>query len=325
MKTLYLLSFLFLSATLYYSFQSEEKGEYLNYHDRTVLNTGGPSGGLTGAPGENNCTNCHAGSVQDGNNGINLLTFIEGNENFSAGASNAMRLSFEEGAAKNGFQLVVLDQDNQMAGNFSISQSNATQLRTSSIGGQQRQYITHTAAGTAASEWEFDWEAPTGLTEATFYIATNRTNSNNGSSGDVIYLSSHTVTSENGDEDGDNGDDDDDNGDDDNGVDDGDNGDDDDSTVGLENNEISDLLDFNYVPGTHQLYVSIADDFPMGNNSINIVNMQGQSVYFQKLTFQEMSSDKEIIPLPQNMNNGIYIITVFSNNTPYSKKVMIQR
>ena len=48
-------------------------GVKINQEAFRPMNSGGAGPGKTGAPGESNCTACHAGSVMDGAN-VNVLT-----------------------------------------------------------------------------------------------------------------------------------------------------------------------------------------------------------------------------------------------------------
>lgn len=273
-----------------------KKNSVVTFHESLWRNTSGPGAGFTGAPGESNCTNCHAGAVQDGNNGINEIILSSGEAVYEPSNLYSVVLRFNEGAAKNGFQLVALNESNEMAGSFTILNGSNTQLRTGFGVTDGRQYVTHTATGSAMSEWEFEWEAPQSNDDVTFYVATNRTNSNNGSSGDVVYLSSHTFSSL--------------------GV-------DDDSTVSLKINElVASFLSVGYIPSNHALLITAT--LPTNEEvAVNVVSLSGQSIHYQNLGQQLEGEFKSTLPLPSSIKSGIYIATIFVGNKPYSKKFMV--
>jgi len=72
------------------------------------LNANGPSGGQSGAPGEQNCTSCHSGATQNGAN-ENLLIINNdigfGITQYTPGATYTVNLSMASNPAKKGFQV----------------------------------------------------------------------------------------------------------------------------------------------------------------------------------------------------------------------------
>ena len=144
----------------------------------------------TGAPGENNCTQCHSGTVQSGS-GVNDLTY-SGGSSYSPSNTYTLDLSLTGGSNKNGFQIVALDGSNQMAGSWSVTDAANTTTQTS--GGKS--YLNHTGSGTGLTSWSFDWVAPSSdIGDITFYLATNITNNDFSTGGDDIYLSQLTISS----------------------------------------------------------------------------------------------------------------------------------
>jgi methionine-rich copper-binding protein CopC len=293
MKTQLTLLILILSVVFYYSFQFGEEGTYSSFHNYRNYNTGGPSGGLTGAPGESSCVNCHGGSVQDGSS-INRIELVNGQNEFIAGSPNIMRLAFDEAGSKNGFQLTVLDENNEMAGSFNITETSSTQLRNNSVNTSMRQYVTHRSGGTSLSEWEFEWTPPAGLSEATFYVSTNKSNANSSTSGDIIYLSSHSFQSNGNDE-----------------------------TANIDENKLNTLHSIAYISSKNALRLSFNEFNKTKNVAVNLLNLSGQSVHFQRVIQLEPGAENEIIPLPNSLQNGIYSVTVFVENDPYTKKIAI--
>lgn len=261
------------------------------YHAK-LLNTNGPAGGHTGAPGEDNCTKCHSGAVQDGNNGQNLLTFNDGSNEIALGVSKMMTLNFTSGDVKNGFQLVALDENDEMAGVFQITDAANTQLRTQGLLG--RQYVTHTSAGTSLDQWSFEWEAPSEAAEITFYVATNRTANNGNNSGDVIYLSAHSFSVEDSD------------------------------PIANIDEQLENQVSFGYLLNNHQLIIE-AELLSFADIHINLFDLSGKTILSESLGKAIEGKFNHLINLPLNMENGIYVATLFVDNKPYTKKFIVQR
>tara|TARA_B100000508_G_scaffold138385_1_gene134340 strand:+ start:20874 stop:21749 length:876 start_codon:yes stop_codon:yes gene_type:complete len=262
----------------------------INGFHATKLNSSGAQSARTGAPGESSCTSCHAGTAQDGNNGINTLTLDGGGTDYDPGVANSMTLTLTDAANKNGFQLVALDGNNEMAGSYTITDATNTQLTSNTQ--LSRDYVTHTSPGTGQSSWSFDWDAPTGLGDVTFYVATNKTNSSSTSSGDVIYLSSHTFSNP--------------------------------QLSADEELVENDKIEVGYAPTDHALII----DFPVEISnmvSVNVLDLSGKSVYFNNEGDFEIGNYKEKVRLPESIEDGIYVVTLFIGNKPYSKKVMVVR
>ncbi len=158
----------------------------------TFTNSGGPSAGLTGAPGDGNCTNCHGGSPVTSGTAFDYIS-ITGLPSGGYAPGSSYTLTLNGGAAataKNGFQLIALSPSNSMAGSFTSGTGSQAM-----VGGGGKTYLGHTAAGNTQSSWTYTWTAPNpSVGTVTFYVALNATNSNSGTSGDVVYLKTITVS-----------------------------------------------------------------------------------------------------------------------------------
>jgi hypothetical protein len=279
---------LITGAGLLFSF-NQNKVEVLNkYHATSPKSTGGGPAGRTGAPGEMSCTACHSGAVQDGNQGANVLQLAGGGTEYLPETMNSFTLTFNQAASKNGFQVVALNASNQMAGAFEITAPTHTQIVTSTP--LSRSYVTHTSAGTALSSWSFDWFGPAVGGNVTFYVATNKTNSNSGSSGDVIYTSSHVFTAP-------------------------------DFTGLSEVQQQSDAFSVGYIPSSNQLLL----DFELtafSDITVNVVDLQGRSVQFERIGARTPGSYSEKVQL-NSLPKGIYSVSLFIGNRPMTKKVII--
>lgn len=158
-----------------------------------VLYPNGSPGGKTGSPGDggSNCTGCHAGSAQQGSGWIT--------SNIPAGGYVPGQIytitatGTHTGVSKFGFETTAEDLAGAKKGTISVTDASQTKLVNAD------KSITHTSNGTAPSgdskSWSFDWTAPaSGSGVISFYGAFNAANGNGSTSGDVIYLSSYSVS-----------------------------------------------------------------------------------------------------------------------------------
>jgi hypothetical protein len=163
-------------------------GTYSSVYARS----GGPPDGRTGAPGESTCatSGCHGTSAL--NAGAGSLT-IDAPNPYVPGTEYAVSVTLSDPVQSRwGFELTVLNADDEAAGTITLTNTNDTQFSTS--GG--RTYIKHTSAGTSpgtssSRTWSFQWTAPpSDVGSITFYAAGNAANGNFSTSGDHIYISS---------------------------------------------------------------------------------------------------------------------------------------
>jgi len=212
-----------------------------------------------------------------------------GGNDYDPGTANAMTLTLTDNSNKNGFQLVALDENDDMAGSFTITDLAGTQLASSSSLG--REYVTHTSSGNSQSMWSFDWNAPSNVADVTFYVATNKTDLSGSATGDLIYLSSHTFSN---------------------------------PSVSVSEESNNDEIQVGYSPENHSLFL----DFPVvSNNSVtvNVLDLSGKSVFFNNEGQFVAGDYTEKVRLPESMDNGIYVVTLFVGNRPYSKKFIVTR
>ena len=150
----------------------------------------GPSDGLTNAPGEGNCTQCH--STFPLNSGEGSLAIAGIGANYTPGQTYTLDLTLADPEAMRwGFEFTILDTAGDSVGQ--ISPVDGT-TQTSSAG--NRDYAKHTSAGTFpgtpdSHTWQVQWIAPAIATgEVMLYVAGNAANNNGSNSGDRIYATS---------------------------------------------------------------------------------------------------------------------------------------
>ena len=265
--------------------------KYLTKNGHTKFAAGAPIA-KTGAPGESNCTSCHAGTAQNGST-VNSLIILDGVTpitNYAPGMSYSATLTLNTMNVKEGFQATVLDGSDNMAGSF-VAQTGSTSTTTGTNG---RAYATHTSTSNTAANpsWLWTWNAPvTDMGPVTFYIASNIANGTGDASGDVIYLSQHVLG----------------------------------SAAGL-NDATYESINFSAGYASNENTVKINfNSLSVGNMFINLVSLNGKSVFTYDLGESVLGENSEHITLPINIKAGIYIVNFFVGNQAMSAKIMIQK
>ncbi len=257
------------------------------------LSGGGASAGLTGAPTEGNCTSCHSGSVQSGA-AENVLTVLSGSTpvtSYTPGQNYTVTLLMSSNPAKKGFQATAWDLSNTMAGTFTAGTNTL-------INGTVKKYANHTSLSnedTEVTAWIWNWTAPaTNVGDVKFYVATNKANNNGAAgSGDVIYTSQHIISAPAG--------------------------------AGVEDDsDVAADFKVGYNGESNTVKFSF-NSLIAGEMSVNIVDLNGRSVFFGNLGNAVVGENVESLKLPSDYKNGIYIANFFVNNNAMSAKFMVQR
>lgn len=300
MKRLYFLPSLALLSVGIFAFQtSTSTGIIKKYHKSVHLQSSGGQSGLTGAPGEgvnNNCTQCHSGSVLNGDS-QNEFTVLDGSftpvTSYIPGASYTVTLQLASNPAKKGFSSTVLDDGtNSMAGSLTGSGVGGTQDFPN--GGVTRDYVSHTSGSNTSANiiWSWNWIAPaTNVGNVTFYVASNAANNNGATTGDQIFLSQHTLN----------------------------------GTVGISELNGNDFL-FNagYSDVGNKVtlnFTSLIADYMF----FNLVDLNGKSVFTSDMTKSVIGKNKNNVSLPAEIENGMYVVHFFVGNRAMSAKIMIQK
>lgn len=151
----------------------------------------GPPNGLTGAPGEGNCTQCHNSYAL--NSGDGSLSIAGPNEYVPGETYNLQVILADPGQSRWGFELTTRGE-----GNLSVVDTEQTQISTSG----NIQYLKHTSTGTNAGTadgpvtWDFAWTAPADSEDPIrFYAAGLGSDQSFSPSGDYVYTTDLEVTS----------------------------------------------------------------------------------------------------------------------------------
>ncbi len=151
----------------------------------------GPPAGRTGAPGEQTCIVCHAGTL---NGGPGRVTISGVPEIYTPGETVTLTVRVEQSNRRRwGFQITALDSTNKQAGTFALIDRATTKTASGNGSLAGRKYVEQTTTGTregttGGASWELKWTAPsTDVGRVTFYASGNAANGNDASSGDSIY------------------------------------------------------------------------------------------------------------------------------------------
>ncbi|MDH3494409.1 MAG: FG-GAP-like repeat-containing protein [Acidobacteriota bacterium] len=171
-------------AVAIYSFDTRLQGS-------ATASSDGAGGGVSSAPGEADCTDCH-----DQNTLTGAFT-ISPPANYTPGQTYAVQVEHttsDMSRLRWGFEMTALTAGNVAAGTFAD-----TTGFTTSFSDSGRNYVDHTSAGsfdntTGGAVWNFNWTAPaTDVGPITFYAAGLQANSANGNGGDQTYTTSQQI------------------------------------------------------------------------------------------------------------------------------------
>lgn len=158
-----------------------------------ALSSGSPDG-LTGAPGEGTCIDCHGTfPLNSGSGGLSLAGLPD---SYVPGETYTLTLTLADpDAARWGFALTALDDGGLRSGVLTV-----TDVGTQLSSGDGRDYLKHNSTGTAPGttdekSWAFDWTAPVaGSGAVTMFVAGNAADHDFTSDGDRIYATSFGAT-----------------------------------------------------------------------------------------------------------------------------------
>lgn len=273
-------------AGLFLSLQGQY-GTYSKYHAdglEGVLNAAGPPAAKTGAPGEGNCTDCHTGTALSAS-GVVTYTFSGSNNEYLPNTSYDITLSVASGP-KNGFQMTILDANDDAAGTFTAG----TNTATFPSGG--RQYIQQSSASGITS-FSFIWNAPSSdMGDLTVYYAFNKTNNSSSSSGDEIYLGQQTINV---------------------------------SASAAVTKYESLKKEFNafYISNDHEVQFNFAT-FEQSRVFVKFQDMAGRMICEKDLGILDKGQYNERVSLGDFDYSGIVIASVFVDNYVLSKKIVLQ-
>ena len=289
MKKTYVLSSLAIASLGFFAFQASNTSVVEEF-SKDQRFSGGGIAEKTGAPGESNCTDCHSGSVLDGSNENSFVLFDNGFNavtSYIPGDTYTATLQLASAPAKSGFSSTTLDGTNTKAG----------VLIGAGIGGTQnfaasgRDYVSQTSSSNTTADWAWSWVAPaTDVGDVTFYIASNVTNDDGTNSGDMIYTSTEVIG----------------------------------SSAGIEETSNEANFTAGYNAASNKLAINF-DYLAAGKMSLNLVDMNGRSVFTYDLGQSEIGSNNETIALPSKLKDGMYVVHFFIGNKAMSANILVKK
>jgi len=279
-----IVSFFLLIATLFFLPSNQNKiSKYHNDEPEKNLSSVNPPAARTGAPGESNCTSCHAGTVQSAS-GIIDVTFSGSANTYIVGQVYTITIGISS-ATKNGFEMTILDNSNIKAGTF----TNGT--NTSIISSIGRQYIRQNAS-IGISSWSFTWTAPAiDMGDLTIYYAFNKSNSASNTAGDIIYLGQLNLTSDVFN-----------------------------TLTKYEDTDLNYSVFYNTIDQVLNLNYQLDDK---ANVLLNIQDVSGRLIQQIDFGSQSTGSYSEAIALQEAPVSGVYIVSLIVNNDVYNRKISI--
>ena len=152
-----------------------------------------PPAGLTGAPGDATCGNCHFGGSQTGSIDISGIVDVDNpiipNKTYNV----TVTINLISGTSpRAGFQFVALEGNGPSSPSFGTFSNLGTNVGTSTFGG--RTYVHHFGGENSYSgsqvTYTFDWTAPAPSTSNVSFYATGLIANGSGTGGDIIVFDS---------------------------------------------------------------------------------------------------------------------------------------
>jgi hypothetical protein len=169
--------------------------------NRVEASASGPTPAHTGAPGENNCTECHTSFPVNSGTGSIAITGLPAR--YAPGQQIPVTVTVSQtDQVIYGFQLTAIDLFGHEVGTYTLPTQVPMRLQTMTgiVNSSERIYVEHTNDGIVgtfgSNTWTFTWNAPNhDAGPVRFYAAGNAANSDGSPGGDYIYTTSKTVMS----------------------------------------------------------------------------------------------------------------------------------
>lgn len=161
----------------------------------TLLRPDDPPDKNTGAPGDGLCTDCHNNpGTQTGTISLSGLPgTIEVNTSYTLTISIIQDTPTPDSDDRAGFQLVILEDDTDVAGSIGTFSDAGDNVSIDETGGGNRVYLEHSGArlfgGVSTVTYTANWTSPSILPDSIFlYMAGILGNGGNGNDNDIMLL-----------------------------------------------------------------------------------------------------------------------------------------
>lgn len=215
--------------------------------------------------------------------GVVSFSFSGANNLYVPGQSYDITISLT-GSVKTGFQMTALDDNDSAAGDFTAGTNSQTQSNAG------KNYINHSASS-GVDSWTFLWNAPSvSAGDVTFYYAVNETNNNGNNQGDQIYIGSNSISEDVS-----------------SGI----------ATISDKEETVIDMIVQN---NSLMTSFSLEED---ANIYFAAQDISGKQLDYHNFGQMNAGLQSFNIPLDSKYSSGIYLFTVFVNNTPYTTKIAL--
>ena len=209
---------------------------------------------------------------------------VSGGPNYVPGSAYPITISSFGGSVKNGFEMTIVDADGNQAGTFTAGDNSGVTVAA------DREYIRHTASD-GISMWTFTWNAPAvEQGELTVFYAYNKSNDNGASSGDEIYLGSKTIPL---------------------------------LGASVKENKLEKGYSIYFNSNTRELNLNYSL-FADAKVVLNIQDLSGRLVDYYDLGMQSSGDYTEHLPVKAIDKEGVYLLSLFVNNTVLSRKIVLK-
>ncbi len=159
---------------------------------KTSADSGTPPLSNSGAPGEQNCTNCH--NSFPANTGKGQVAVVGLPREYVAGMTyNLTVILADPEATRWGFELSIIDDKGGSTGNLTSADETISVVKSVNVGSTSRDYLVPTIAGNFTGRidnamWQFNWTAPSQYNgPITFYLVGVAADGDGTARGDDIY------------------------------------------------------------------------------------------------------------------------------------------
>lgn len=257
-----------------------------------ILSSNGKAG-YTNSPGEGNCTSCHSGTINSGPGSVAIASSPTLANGYTRGATYTMTVTVSNNSAPNnslfGVGVEALLASGENGGTLTVTNSNLTQIKTTTVESKSRNNIVHTGSGNVgpnSQQFSFDWTAPaTGEDPVTFYAVGNAANNNGNNSGDNIYSTSMVVNA---------------------------------NTTGIAENRIQKNIAVYPNPSNGKFQIEIGSLIFNKNYKLIIYNVNGEKVYQSPLSDPNSKIDLS------DQSKGNYYVKIYDEQTTLTKKIVLQ-
>jgi len=257
-----------------------------------IMKSSGISG-RTGSPGETTCTACHSGGTGTTVVNISATPAFTSNQ-YVPGTTYTVNVTVTNNSYSNfGFGCEILDaSSNTDAGTMTTPLTGVKFLTASN--GRKNAVQSSPKSGTGSATFSFVWTAPTGTNNIVIYAAGIAVNNTGGTGGDAVGTRSLTLSA---------------------------------NANGIK--EITNNVKINVYPNPASDFVSIQVEniSEIRNVNIELWDLKGNKVDHLNASQLNVGTQNIRVFLPDNINNGLYILKLQSanNETIASKMIIVKK